>query len=112
MYRIVISHVPRANLVAVRQLHASAVTRKTVTEKVSEVAEKVNKSVGRGLAGALEKGEEATEATKQTLGAKTEETKRKAEEASTVAGQKANEAGSAARKTKEDAKENFSGVKK
>ena len=35
---------------------------------VYEVADKANKAVGRGLAGAIEKGEEATEATKETLG--------------------------------------------
>ncbi|PIL30896.1 hypothetical protein GSI_07065 [Ganoderma sinense ZZ0214-1] len=51
-----------------RSFHASEISRKTATEKVAEVAEKVNRSVGKGLAGAIEKGEKATEATKHTLG--------------------------------------------
>jgi len=68
----------------------------------------VNKKVGKGLASAIETGEKATQATKETLGtlknsvgllncliygflsgSKTEETKGKAEHASDVASQKA-----------------------
>ncbi|KAI9450507.1 hypothetical protein BJY52DRAFT_1302232 [Lactarius psammicola] len=59
----------RASLPTVRQLHASPAAFKTTTEKVAEVADKVNKTVGRGLASALETGEQVTEKTKQTLGA-------------------------------------------
>ena len=71
--------------VGLRSLHSSPVAAKTATEKVKEVADKVcyhiffsgveftdsvqvNKSVGRGLAHAIEKGEEATEATKEAVG--------------------------------------------
>ena len=35
----------------------------------TEVADNVNKAVGRGLASAIEKGEQVTEATKETIGA-------------------------------------------
>lgn len=45
-----------------------------MTEKVTEVADKVNKSVGKGLASAIDTGEKAVDSTKNTLGS----TKRKA----------------------------------
>ena len=66
----------------------------------------MNKSVGKGLASAIEKGEQATEATKETLGMSSVYSdlrsprltaviagvaKDKAAEKSTVAGQKANQ---------------------
>ncbi|EED82534.1 predicted protein [Postia placenta Mad-698-R] len=44
-----------------RAFHASPIAGKSATERV-------NKSVGQGLASAIEKGEEATEATKKTIG--------------------------------------------
>ncbi|KZT23804.1 hypothetical protein NEOLEDRAFT_1068857, partial [Neolentinus lepideus HHB14362 ss-1] len=95
-----------------RSLHTTPVARKTVTEKVKDVGDKVNKTVGRTLAGAIEKGEQATETTKQTLGnipcTKTEQAKEKAGEASTVAGQKANETAAKAREGKEETKETLS----
>ncbi|KAF8588439.1 hypothetical protein K439DRAFT_1240320, partial [Ramaria rubella] len=52
---------------AARPLSTSRVSRKSVTEKVSEVADKVNKSVGKGLASAIDAGEAATEKTKETV---------------------------------------------
>jgi len=68
-----------------RQLHASLVASKSVTEKVSDVADKVNKSVGQGLASAIETGEQVTEKTKETYGAakdSAESTAKKTKEAS------------------------------
>ena len=70
-----------------------------------EVADKANKAVGRGLASAVEKGEEATEATKETLGmafnapdtpkkltrADAGTTAAKTKQSADVAGQKANQ---------------------
>ena len=80
-----------------RSLHSSPVAYKTITEKVSEVADtvsayvsplvplllttfQVNKKVGQGLASAIDAGEKATNATKE-----------KAAQASNVAGEKAGE---------------------
>lgn len=82
-----------------RSLHSTPVAYKTVTEKVSEVADtvsfpiyipflvhtltsvtKVNKKVGKGLASAIESGQEVTEKTKE-----------KTSEASNVASQKSNQ---------------------
>ncbi|KAF8261822.1 hypothetical protein EI94DRAFT_1434377, partial [Lactarius quietus] len=53
---------------AFRKLHASPAAFKSATEKAAEVADKLNKSVGKGLASAIETGEQVTEKTKQTLG--------------------------------------------
>ncbi|TFK57567.1 hypothetical protein OE88DRAFT_1651364 [Heliocybe sulcata] len=91
-----------------RALHTTPVARKTVTETVKETADKVNKTVGQKLAGAIEKGEQATAATKETLGTKSEEASQKASEASTVAGQKANETAAKAREGKDETKETLS----
>ncbi|RDB29636.1 hypothetical protein Hypma_015134 [Hypsizygus marmoreus] len=121
----------RTSFVNARTFHASPAAAKTVTEKVSEVADKVNKNVGKGLASAIETGEKATQTTKEALGSASEQTKEKAEHASSVAekatqttkealgsaseqtkekaehasnvaGQKTNEAAAGARETKED----------
>ncbi|KAI0292245.1 hypothetical protein B0F90DRAFT_283385 [Multifurca ochricompacta] len=67
--RITLAYAARTSLLTARHLHASPVACKTATEKVTEVADKVNKSVGRGLESAIETGEQVTEKTKQTLGA-------------------------------------------
>jgi len=75
-------------LLTTRRLHASPITSKTATEKVSEVADKVNKSVGRGLASAIETGEQVTEKTKETYGVAKDSTKsaaKKTKEASETA---------------------------
>ena len=82
---------------SVSQFHTSPVTEKSVKEKVTEVADKVcpfqfamaqgdfreewwltgdnlvslgqvNMGVGKGLASAIDKGEQVTKATKETLG--------------------------------------------
>ncbi|KZP15253.1 hypothetical protein FIBSPDRAFT_833234 [Athelia psychrophila] len=94
-----------------RSLHSSPVAYKTVTEKVSEVADNVNKKVGKGLASAIETGEKAAHVTKEkaahasnVAGAKAGEAKEKAAEASEVAGQKTNQAAAGAREAKEDFK--------
>lgn len=83
MLRTAFATIPRN----VRAIHASPAAYKTLTEKVSEVAdtvgrgakqalllsahtenEQVNKKVGQGLASAIETGEQATEATKEAVG--------------------------------------------
>ncbi|KAF7798592.1 hypothetical protein EIP86_009814 [Pleurotus ostreatoroseus] len=48
--------------------HTSPVAAKGMTDTVKDVADKVNKRVGKALASGIEKGEQATEATKQTVG--------------------------------------------
>jgi len=85
---------------SLRSFHSTPLAAKTTTDKVKEVADKVNKSVGRGLAQAIEKGEEATEATKEAVGATTDKAKQSAD----VAGQKANQAAAGMREGKEDFK--------
>ncbi|KAG2345319.1 hypothetical protein BDR05DRAFT_880646 [Suillus weaverae] len=50
-----------------RSIHATPAAS-TVTEKVSEMANKVNKKVGQGLASAIETGEKAAGKTKEALG--------------------------------------------
>ena len=49
--------------------HTSPIAAKGMTDTVKDVADKVNKKVGKALASGIEKGEQATEATKQTVGA-------------------------------------------
>ncbi|RPD81592.1 hypothetical protein L226DRAFT_606879 [Lentinus tigrinus ALCF2SS1-7] len=82
-----------------RQFHASP-SAQTITEKVAEVADKVNKKVGKGLASAIEKGEKATEATKENIGV----AKEKVAQASQVAGQKANQTAAGTREGARDLK--------
>ncbi|KAK0481576.1 hypothetical protein IW261DRAFT_1562873 [Armillaria novae-zelandiae] len=71
--------------------HTTPAARKTLTEKASEAADTVNKTLGKGLASAIDKGEKAATATKDTLSSATHTTKEKASETSKVAGQKMNE---------------------
>ncbi|KAI1797501.1 hypothetical protein LXA43DRAFT_250713 [Ganoderma leucocontextum] len=85
-----------------RTFHASAISQKSATEKVAEVADKLNKSVGKGLADAIEKGEKATEVTKETLGVG----KKKAAETSEAARQKANQAAAEVKEGTRDFKHN------
>jgi len=94
-----------------RSLHSSPAVAKTVTEKVSEVADKVNKGLGKGLADAIDKGESVTKATKESLGAAndiqseaSESAKQKMDDVSSQAGQKANQAASGVKKTKDEMK--------
>jgi len=77
-------HRPAAFVSNLRHIHSSPAAYKSVTEKVGEVADKVmhllpvalwyltieqvNKSVGKGLADAIDKGEKATNAAKDTIG--------------------------------------------
>ncbi|KAK0246405.1 hypothetical protein EDD85DRAFT_56235 [Armillaria nabsnona] len=84
-------------------LHTTPVARKTLTEKASDAADTVNKKLGKGLASAIEGGEKAAAATKDTLTSATHTTKEKASETSKVAGQKMNQAESGVRETKEKA---------
>lgn len=51
-----------------RHFTISHVRQKTVTEKVGEMAQNLNKKVGQGLASAIETGEKATEKTKDVMG--------------------------------------------
>ncbi|KAF8221778.1 hypothetical protein L208DRAFT_1414530 [Tricholoma matsutake] len=91
----------RTSFAPSRALHSTPVSLKSMTEKVSEVADKVNKKVGEGLASAIDAGEKATKATKATkesLGSTAAETKEKAEHASD---QKANQAATGAHEAKE-----------
>ncbi|TFK30722.1 F1 ATPase assembly protein 11 [Coprinopsis marcescibilis] len=74
-----------------RSLHSTAVCQKTVKEKVANAAEEVNLKLGKGVAAAIEKGEQVTEATKKTLGATTEQAKRNTEEVTEVGKQKMNQ---------------------
>ncbi|KAF8061020.1 hypothetical protein FPV67DRAFT_1512489 [Lyophyllum atratum] len=95
----------RLSFANARALHSTPLAAKSVTEKVSEVADKVNKNVGKKLASAIETGEKATQATKETLGSATQETKEKAAETAKVAEQKKNQAAAGAREAKEDFKQ-------
>jgi len=82
-------HCHRAILSSQRRIHASY---STVTEKVGEVADKVNKSVGRGLADAIDKGEKATSAARDTIASVTKDTTKEA-------GKKAQDASETVKKT-------------
>ncbi|KAJ3796447.1 hypothetical protein GGU11DRAFT_685790 [Lentinula aff. detonsa] len=93
---------------SVRAFHASPTASKTITEKVSEVADNVNKKLGKGLASAIDKGEQATASTQDSLGMSTWNLKRnaaqKTQESATAAKQKANQASAGATQAKEDFK--------
>ncbi|KAK0208903.1 hypothetical protein DFS33DRAFT_1380392 [Desarmillaria ectypa] len=79
-------------------LHTMPVARKSSTEKASDVAD----TVCQGLTSAIEGGEKAATATKDTLSSVTNTTEEKASETSRVAGQKINRAKSRVREAKED----------
>ncbi|CAA7259960.1 unnamed protein product [Cyclocybe aegerita] len=85
-----------------RFFHASPTAHKTVTEKASEVADKVNKKLGKGLASAIDKGEKATYAAKDSIDSVAGTVEKKAKEAGTATKQKGNQAAAGARETKED----------
>ncbi|KAJ7356893.1 hypothetical protein DFH08DRAFT_932924 [Mycena albidolilacea] len=84
------STVSRSSVAYARAFHSTPAAYKTVTEKVSETAQDVNMKLGKTLAKGIEKGQNATEAVKENLPS-TEQTKKKAGEAATVASQKTNE---------------------
>jgi hypothetical protein len=85
MFRTAISTTVRTSL-SQRLIHSTPAAYKTVTEKVSDVADsvsllpvpicqnsdaylfQVNKKVGKGLASVIEKGGKVTEAAKEKLG--------------------------------------------
>ncbi|KAJ3751008.1 hypothetical protein DFH05DRAFT_1519165 [Lentinula detonsa] len=85
---------------SVRAFHASPTASKTITEKVSEVADNMNKKLGKGLASAIDKGEQATASTQDSLA----NAARKTQESATAAKQKANQASAGATQAKEDFK--------
>ncbi|KAG7091086.1 hypothetical protein E1B28_010142 [Marasmius oreades] len=93
MFRNAITSVSRPlALQGARALHSTPVASKTVTEKVSEVADKVNKSVGKGLASAIDKGENVAQSTKEVMGSASQQAKEKGNEAYDAASQKTNQA--------------------
>ncbi|EGO02828.1 hypothetical protein SERLA73DRAFT_131175 [Serpula lacrymans var. lacrymans S7.3] len=109
----------RATRMYARSLHSSPGTSKSMTEKVSEVADTVNKKVGKGIASAIETGEHATHTTKEKFGSGADSTKEKVEdvagtakqkvqETSEQARQKADQAKSGAREAKDDVKKELS----
>ncbi|KAJ7275492.1 hypothetical protein B0H12DRAFT_263638 [Mycena haematopus] len=107
MFRSTIARSAIARPSAARAFHATPAAQKTVTEKVADAADKVNKDVGKGLASAIESGQQAAAATKNALGGTTAEGKKKAGEAATVVGQKKNEAAASARETKDQTKDDL-----
>jgi len=88
------------SVVAARQLHSSPVAEKTVTEKVTEVADKVNKSVGKGLASAIDTGEKVVGSTKHTFGS----AKRKATDTTQ---EKMNQTSESTKQATENARQKF-----
>ncbi|GJJ13936.1 hypothetical protein Clacol_008193 [Clathrus columnatus] len=85
-----------------RKFSVSHVRQKTVTEKVSEVAQNLNKKVGQGLASAIETGEKATEKTKEVMGDTSKEAKEKGKEMENVASREAKKLGSEAHSAKKN----------
>jgi len=75
-----------------------------MTEKVKDVAHDVNVKVGQTLAAGIDKGEKATEAAKETVGANAKQASEKAQEGADFAKQKGNQAAAGAREAKEDFK--------
>ncbi|KAH7916499.1 hypothetical protein BJ138DRAFT_1097173 [Hygrophoropsis aurantiaca] len=131
MYRSALTSTSRAFAapsIYTRSIHFSPVAAKSVTEKVSEVADAVNKKVGKGLASAIETGEKVTstaeeklgkscsqgstkeEAKKSTdslknqVGSTAESAKRTAQETAEQAKQKANQTSAGAREAKDNMK--------
>ncbi|EIN13429.1 hypothetical protein PUNSTDRAFT_58405 [Punctularia strigosozonata HHB-11173 SS5] len=91
-------------LSAARAFHYTPAAAESAAEKVKKTAKDVNIKVGQTLAAGIEKGEKATQATKETLGVKTEQAKQGAKEDADLVGQKANQAAAGARVAKEDFK--------
>ncbi|KAF4605578.1 hypothetical protein EYR40_004364 [Pleurotus pulmonarius] len=91
-----------ANVRNVRLFHSSFSASKTMTEKASEVAGKMNKKVGEALASTIETGEKATQATKEAIGSNAKAAKEQVDKAANVAGQKTNQAAAGAREAKKD----------
>ncbi|KAF7320069.1 hypothetical protein MKEN_00791200 [Mycena kentingensis (nom. inval.)] len=87
-----------------RSFHYTAPAHKTVTEKVSEVADTVNKKVGKGLADAIGAGQEAAAKTKETLQSTSETVKDTTEKNAKAADQTLNQTTASARQAAEDVK--------
>ncbi|KAJ2933564.1 hypothetical protein H1R20_g3497, partial [Candolleomyces eurysporus] len=111
MLRTAASNTIRANSAVLfgarRQLHQTPIAAKSVKETVGDVAHDVNIKVGRGLASAIEKGEEVAQATKETLGSATEKTKEEANQAAAAGGQKYDEAKSQTQQAANVGKQKF-----
>ncbi|KAG8762546.1 hypothetical protein FRC20_008034, partial [Serendipita sp. 405] len=90
-----------------RTFHSTPQALKTVTEQAKEAASTVNQKVGQGLAAAIDKGEQLTESTKETLGQKKDEASETAQKAGNLARQKSNQAAAGATEAKEDIKKEF-----
>ncbi|KAK7064613.1 F1 atpase assembly protein 11 [Favolaschia claudopus] len=102
MFRSTIArtNVSRSAAAYARSFHASYPASKTIKENVADAADTVNKKLGRGLASAIETGQDAAAATKETLSSKTEEGKKKAGEAANAVNRKKEETAQSARQTK------------
>ncbi|KAF8634416.1 hypothetical protein AX15_000867 [Amanita polypyramis BW_CC] len=85
-----------------RLLHSSPVAAKSVTDKVSEAADKVSKRMGKGLASAIEAGEKAAQTAKDSMGSVAQETKSKTEDMKKNTKQTANKLADDARQAKSD----------
>ncbi|KIL70549.1 hypothetical protein M378DRAFT_155479 [Amanita muscaria Koide BX008] len=83
-------------------LHPSPVVSKSLTDKVTEAADKVNKKMGKGLASAIEVGEKATQSAKESMGSMAEDTKSKAEHMTKEAKHKADKLSHETHQAKED----------
>ncbi|KAF9786062.1 hypothetical protein BJ322DRAFT_1107929 [Thelephora terrestris] len=95
------------SVIAARQLHASPVVGKSVTEKVTDVAGKVNKSVGKGLAGAIDSGEKVMDSTKQSLGSAKRKATDATEDAQGMAKEKVDEASKSTKQAAESTRQKF-----
>jgi len=80
-------------LVATRAFHATPAASKSAVDQVKDAAKTVNKKVGEALAAGIDKGEEATEKTKEAVGSSAEK-----------ADAKKNQAAAGAREAKDDFK--------
>ncbi|KAF8320030.1 hypothetical protein DL93DRAFT_1923051 [Clavulina sp. PMI_390] len=92
----------RASIVTARPISSSSVRSKTVTESAKDTLNSVNMKVGKGLASAIETGEDLTKKTKDAVAGGTEEAKAKAEQGATTASQKGNQAAADARQKKDE----------
>jgi len=97
MYRSIVASTSRRNVFASRSLHTTPAAFKSVTETVKDTVKSANLKVGQTLAAGIEKGEEATETVKSTVGSKTEQTAK-------TAGHKADKAAAGAHEAKQDFK--------
>ncbi|KAF9650687.1 hypothetical protein BDM02DRAFT_3111730 [Thelephora ganbajun] len=95
------------SVIAARQLHSSPVVGKTVAEKVTEVADKVNKSVGKGLASAIDTGEKVVHSTKHTFGSAKRKATDATQDAQGMAQEKVNQASESTKQATENVRQKF-----